>query len=607
MKNFLKFFKYLKLYLKPLFSANLSMILFVVFNLLSVLIIMPFIDLLFNEPEPQAAATAVEFSIFNLKDFFIYKMNSFLFSFTKLELVYYLCILMVIIFALKNLFSYLQTFFMSIVEQGVTRDIRLALYTHFHRLSLGYFTEERKGILISRIINDVQIIRDSMIAVINSLFRDPTLIILFSIVLFIFNWKLTLFIYILLPVTGFILAKIGDSLKRSSIRSQEKIADITSILDETFGAMRIVKAFNMEKYEIKKFSEEENKYFSYLKKLVRRRALAAPITEFLGVVTIVIILFFIGTEIVTGRSYMSPGSFIVYLGIFFQIIPSLKLMGQVYNSIQEGIAASDRVSAVLNTEVKIFDSPDAVELTSFKDKIEFENVKFKYEKGEIVLKNINLTIKKGDVVAIVGPSGAGKSTLIDLISRFYDVDQGAIFIDGIDIRKIKLNSLRALMGVVTQETILFNDSIKNNIAYGLETIPEEEIINAAKAANAHNFIAALEEGYNTVIGDRGVKISGGERQRLSIARALLKNPPILILDEATSSLDTESEKMVQEAIDRLMMGRTSIVIAHRLSTVQKADKIVLLNKGEIVEEGKHEELLKTQGLYNKLYQMQFKA
>jgi ATP-binding cassette, subfamily B, bacterial MsbA len=606
MKNFLKFFKYLKLYLKPLFSANLSMILFVVFNLLSVLIIMPFIDLLFNEPEPQAA-TAVEFSIFNLKDFFIYKMNSFLFSFTKLELVYYLCILMVIIFALKNLFSYLQTFFMSIVEQGVTRDIRLALYTHFHRLSLGYFTEERKGILISRIINDVQIIRDSMIAVINSLFRDPTLIILFSIVLFIFNWKLTLFIYILLPVTGFILAKIGDSLKRSSIRSQEKIADITSILDETFGAMRIVKAFNMEKYEIKKFSEEENKYFSYLKKLVRRRALAAPITEFLGVVTIVIILFFIGTEIVTGRSYMSPGSFIVYLGIFFQIIPSLKLMGQVYNSIQEGIAASDRVSAVLNTEVKIFDSPDAVELTSFKDKIEFENVKFKYEKGEIVLKNINLTIKKGDVVAIVGPSGAGKSTLIDLISRFYDVDQGAIFIDGIDIRKIKLNSLRALMGVVTQETILFNDSIKNNIAYGLETIPEEEIINAAKAANAHNFIAALEEGYNTVIGDRGVKISGGERQRLSIARALLKNPPILILDEATSSLDTESEKMVQEAIDRLMMGRTSIVIAHRLSTVQKADKIVLLNKGEIVEEGKHEELLKTQGLYNKLYQMQFKA
>lgn len=606
MKNYLSFYKYFKPYIKPLSLANLFMVLFVIFSLLSVVIIMPFIDLLFNESSTQAREP-VEFSIFDFKAYITYQLNSFLESFSKLELVYYLCILIIIIFMLKNLFSYLQTYFMSIVEQGVIKDIRLALYTHFHSLSLGYFTEEKKGILISRIINDVQIIRDSMIAVINSIFRDPTLIILYSIVLFIFNWKLTLLIYILLPVTGFILAKIGDSLKRSSIQSQEKIAGITSILDETFGAMRIVKAFNMEEYEIKKFREEEKKYFYYLTKLVRRRALAAPITEFLGVITVAIILFFIGTEIVTGESDMTPGAFIVYIGIFFQIIPSLKLMGQMYNSIQEGIASSARVASVLNTEVKIKDTPDSKEISTFEKNIIFKNVSFKYEKGDTVLNDINLIINKSEVLAIVGPSGSGKSTLVDLISRFYDPDEGEIFIDGIEIRKIKLKSLRSLMGIVSQETILFNDTIRNNIAYGMDNTPEEEIINAAKAANAHNFIMNLKDGYKTVIGDRGVKISGGERQRLSIARALLKNPPILILDEATSALDTESETLVQQAIDRLMYGRTSIVIAHRLSTVQKADKIIILDKGKIVEQGIHHELLKNKGLYFKLYQMQFKV
>ena len=605
MKVFWRFFKYLKPYVKPLAAANFFMLLFVIFSLASIGLVMPFIDLLFNQ-SPEKLGTELSFSILNLKEWLSYQLNEFVQSYSKLQLVTYLCILIIIVFLFKNLFSYLQTWFMSFVEQGIIRDIRLQLYTHFHKLSLSYFTEEKKGILISRIINDVQIIKDSMIAVINSIFRDPPLIIIFSAVLFIFNWKLTLLVFALLPVTGFILAKIGDSLKKRSIRSQERIADITSILDETFGAMRIVKAFGMENYEIERFREEEKKYFRLLTSLIRRRALASPITEFLGVITISIILYFIGTQIVLGKSDMTPGAFFVFLGIFFQMMPSIKLFGQVFNSIQEGIAASERVFSILDTTPKIIDAPNAIEFKSFNKGIQFQNVSFKYEKSDLILNNINLEINKGEVLAIVGPSGAGKSSLVDLIPRFYDVTDGSILIDGIDIRIITMKSLRSFIGVVTQETILFNDTVKNNIAYGLQDVSPDKIIEAAKAANAHNFIQVLKDGYETVIGDRGTKLSGGERQRLSIARALLKNPPILILDEATSSLDTESEVLVQQAIERLMKGRTSIVIAHRLSTVQRANKIIVLSDGEIVEEGTHELLLSKLGLYHKLYNMQFK-
>ena len=605
MKVFWRFFKYLKPYFKPLVTANFFMLLFVIFSLASIGLVMPFIDLLFNQ-SPEQLSTEQSFSIFNLKDWLSYQLNEFVQSYSKLQLVTYLCILIIIVFLLKNLFSYLQTWFMSIVEQGIIRDIRLQLYTHFHRLSLGYFTEEKKGILISRIINDVQIIKESMIAVINSIFRDPPLIIIFSAVLFIFNWKLTLLVFALIPVTGYILARIGDSLKKRSIRSQERIADITSILDETFGAMRIVKAFGMENYEIERFREEEKKYFGLLTSLVRRRALTSPITETIGVITVSIILYFIGTQIILGESDMTPGAFFVYLGIFFQMMPSLKLFGQVFNSVQEGIAASERVFSILDTVPKVKDSPDAIELKSFNKGIEFQNVNFKYEKSDLILKNINLKINKGEVLAMVGPSGAGKSSLADLIPRFYDVTEGSILIDDYDIRKITMKSLRSFIGMVTQETILFNDSVKNNIAYGLKDISLDKIIEAAKAANAHNFIQELKDGYETIIGDRGTKLSGGERQRLAIARALLKNPPILILDEATSSLDTESEVLVQQAIERLMKGRTSIVIAHRLSTIQSADKIIVLSDGAIVEQGTHKDLLSKNGLYSKLYFMQFK-
>jgi subfamily B ATP-binding cassette protein MsbA len=605
MKVFWRFFKYLKPYVKPLAAANFFMLLFVIFSLASIGLVMPFIDLLFNQSTVQPG-TEVSFSFFNLKEWLSYQLNEFVQSYSKLQLVTFLCILIIIVFLFKNLFSYLQTWFMSSVEQGIIRDIRLQLYTHFHKLSLSYFTEEKKGILISRIINDVQIIKDSMIAVINSLFRDPPLIIIFSAVLFIFNWKLTLLVFALIPVTGFVLAKIGNSLKKRSLKSQERIADITSILDETFGAMRIVKAFGMENYEIERFREEEKKYFRLLTSLIRRRALASPITEFFGVITITIILYFIGSQIVVGQSDMTPGAFFVFLGIFFQMMPSIKLIGQVFNSIQEGIAASERVFSILDTTPKILDAPNAIELKVFNKGIQFQNVSFKYEKSDLILNKINLEINKGEVLAIVGPSGAGKSSLVDLIPRFYDVIDGSVKIDDINIRNITIKSLRSFIGVVTQETILFNDTVRNNIAYGLQDLSLDKIVEAAKAANAHNFIENLKDGYETVIGDRGTKLSGGERQRLSIARALLKNPPILILDEATSSLDTESEVLVQQAIERLMTGRTSIVIAHRLSTVQRANKIIVLSDGDIVEEGTHEVLLGKLGLYHKLYNMQFK-
>jgi subfamily B ATP-binding cassette protein MsbA len=605
MKTFLKTLAYLKPYLKPLVLANSFMLLFVVFSTLSVALLMPFVDLLFGEVHEQAASPS-GVGLFNLKHIVSSRLSLYLSRYSRIELLQYLCLGILCAFLLKNLFSYLQTYYMAIVEQGVIKDIRFELYRHLHKLSLGYFTEEKKGNLISRIVNDVRIINDSAIAVINSIFRDPPLIIAYSLVLFIFNWKLTLLVFALLPLTGVILSKIGDSLKRRSIRSQEKIAEITTILDETLGAMRIVKAFNMEKFEVERFNQVNQRYASLLTSLGRRRALAGPITEYLGVLVVAVILYFIGYEIVTGKSDMTPGAFVFYVGVVFQLMPPLKLFGQVFNSVQEGIAAGERVFNVLDTKPKIFNKSNAIQLKGFTREIEFRNVFFKYETSDYVLTNINCKIGAGEIVAIVGPSGAGKSSLVDLIPRFYDVTDGSILIDGHDIRNIQIESIRSLMGIVTQETILFNDTLKNNILYGSNETAFERVVEVAKAANAHDFISGLEKGYETVIGDRGVKLSGGERQRISIARALLKNPPILLLDEATSALDTESELLVQQAIDRLMEGRTSVIIAHRLSTVQNADRILVLDEGEIVEEGRHEDLLRIGGLYQRLYDLQFK-
>ncbi len=605
MNLFRRIFKYVKPYTKELILANVFTILVVIFSLLSVLMLFPFIDLLFNDA-PKTVSEKTITSIFDLKDIITVYFAKIVSSYDKLDVLKYLCLLILITFFLKNLFTYLQTYFMSVVEQGILKDLRFDLYRHYLDLPLSFFTDERKGNLISRIINDVQIVKDSLIAVVNSLFRDPPSLIVYSVVLFMFNWKLTLIIFMLAPVSAIILSKIGNSLKRSSTKSQEKISDITSTLDETLGAIRVVKAFGMEEYEKNKFKKENTTYFELLVRLSRKRALGSPISEFIGVITIVIILYFFGADIIKGQSDMTPGAFIFYLAIFFQMMPSLKLFGQMFNSYKEGTAAAERVFGLLDTEAAIVNYPDALILNDFKESIEFKDASFKYEKSDYILKDINLKIQKGKIIAIVGPSGSGKSTLVDLIPRFYDLTSGNLFIDGTDIRKVNIESLRKLMGIVTQETILFNDTIRHNIAYGENDIPIGQIIEASKAANAHKFIETIENGYDTIIGDRGVKLSGGERQRLSIARAILKNPPILILDEATSSLDTESEILVQQAIERLMHGRSSIVIAHRLSTIQNADMIVALENGMIAETGTHENLLLTSGLYKKLYNLQFR-
>lgn len=581
------------------------MLLVVVFSLFSLVAIFPFVDLLFKE-NPVQVTTQNTTSSEDIKDRITHKLSILLAEYDKLNVLLFLCVAIVLAFVLKNIFSFMQTYYMTIVEQGILKDIRSDLYKKYLSLPLGFFTEERKGNLISRIINDVQIMRDSSIAVINSAFRDPPMLILFAVTLFIINWKLTLIIFLLAPVTALILSKVGDSLKRSSQRSQEKISNITSILDESIGAIRIVKAFNMEKYEQGRFDTENERYRYDMTKLERKKALGSPISESIGMITIAVILYIVGYQIITKTSTMTPGIFIVYLITFSQMMPSLKLIGQITNSVKEGSAASARVFGLIDIQPDIQDIPNAKPLSDFKEVIEFKNVNFKYEKSEEILRNVNLKINKGEIVALVGPSGAGKSTLVDLIPRFYDVQSGEISIDGTNIKNVKSGDLRKLMGIVTQETLLFNDTIRNNIAYGESEIPLERIIEAAKAANAHNFISKIDTGYDTVIGDRGVKLSGGERQRLSIARALLKNPPILILDEATSSLDTESEILVQQAIERLMEGRTSVVIAHRLSTIKNANKIVVIAKGEVVETGKHSDLLAKDGIYSKLHNIQFK-
>ena len=605
MNHYKRIIRYIKPYSKQLILANVFTVLTVLFSLLSVILIFPFIDLLFNTNKTAVSDTEIT-SVFDLKNIIIKYFAGMVDKYDKSDVLTYLCVLILITFFLKNLFIYLQTYYMAVVEQGILKDLRFELYKHYLNLSMSFFTEERKGNLISRIVNDVQIIKDSLIAVVNSMFRDPPSIIVFSVVLFLFNWKITLIIFLLAPFTALILSKIGNSLKRSSIKSQEKISDITSTLDETLGAIRVVKAFGMEDYEKNKFKKENETYFGLLVKIFRKRALGSPVSEFIGVITIVIILYIFGSQIINGSSDMTPGAFIFYLAVFFQMMPSLKLFGQMFNSYKEGTAAAERVFGLLDTEVKITDAPDAVVIKDFKSDIEFKNAYFRYEKSEDILKNINLKISKGEVIAVVGPSGAGKTTLADLIPRFYDLTEGSLLFDGTDIRKLKVKSLRKLMGIVTQETILFNDTIRNNIAYGESEIPLDKIIEASKAANAHKFIENTDNGYDTIIGDRGVKLSGGERQRVSIARALLKNPPILILDEATSSLDTESEILVQQAIERLMHGRTSVVIAHRLSTIRSADKIIVLSKGEIAETGNHNQLIQSDGLYKKLYELQFR-
>ena len=496
---------------------------------------------------------------------------------------------------------YLAFYNMIPIRTGVVRDIRNQINSKITKLPLGFFSEERKGDIIARISGDVNEIESSIMSSLDMLFKNPILIIIYLVGMIAISWQLTLFVFILLPIAGYIMGQVGKKLKRQSFEGQQKWGYLMSLVEETLGGLRVIKAFNAEDVMQKRFERNNDEFRDITNKVYRRQQMAHPMSEFLGTATIAIVLWYGGTLILSNNSTIDASTFIYYLVIFYSIINPAKDLSKSVYAIQKGLASMERVDRILTAENPI-KGPKQPKKISLNDKIEFNNVWFKYQQVWVI-KDVNLTIPKGQTVALVGQSGSGKSTLVDLIPRFYDVNEGAITIDGVNIKEATLHNLRGLMGNVNQEAILFNDAFFNNISFGVDATLEQ-VQEAAKIANAHDFIMASEEGYNTNIGDRGCKLSGGQRQRISIARAILKNPPILILDEATSALDTESERLVQDALEKLMRNRTTIVIAHRLSTIKNADMICVMHEGVIVERGKHEELINLNGYYKRLCYMQ---
>ena len=530
--------------------------------------------------------------------------NGFILRDTAQDTLKVLCLTIMVVFLAKNVFLYLKNISMTLVQYHLITEMRNRLYKHFNSQSLSYFHQKKSGELTSIIINDVANLRRALGTSFHQLLVEPINLLAFTVLLFIINWKLALISVVIVPISGITIMTIGRSIRRKSRRTAAMIAGITNIITETFSSIRVVKAFAMEGYEVQRFFKETHKYFKLILRRAKLRLLASPITETLGVMMGVLLLWVGGMEVLSGKG-LTPEDFLRFILLLFAMMDPLRKLSNVNVELQAGAASAERIFAILETPPTIVDKFDAVIIDTFKDKIQINDVSFKYESDDTILKNISFEIKKGSAVALVGSSGAGKSTLADLIPRFYDVNQGAIEIDGQDIRHVTLNSLRRLMGIVTQETILFNDTVKANIAYGQKDVDDEQVIAAAKAANALEFIEELPKGLDTVIGEKGVKLSGGQRQRLAIARAIMKNPPILILDEATSALDTESERLVQEALETLMTDRTVLVIAHRLSTVTNADKIIVMEKGLIKEMGTHDELIQKNGLYSNLYNIQF--
>ena len=524
---------------------------------------------------------------------------------TPTESLKILCYAILSIFFIKNIFLYIKNLLLRIVELKLVRDVRDHLYKHIQTLSLGYFHKRHTGSITSIVMNDVEQLQVALGVVFQRLFVEPINILTFVTLLFIISWKLAIIAIIIIPLAGFAIIGIGRSIRRKSRRTQQKIAEIMQILTETLSSIRIVKAFVNEKDEIKKFTRESSNYFKLLLKRARLDLISGPITESFGVIIGVVLLWYGGTEVLMDRGLV-PEDFIRFILILFSILGPIKQLSNVNLKIQAGAASAERIFGLLDTPSEIVEDPNPIDLGIFNKSISFNKVHFEYnEDNDQVLDQVSFTINKGEVVAMVGPSGAGKSTIADLIPRFFDVSSGVIEIDENDIKKLSLASLRGNMGIVTQEVILFNDTIKNNIAYAKSNVTDDAIHAAAKAANALEFIEKTPNGFDTLIGERGAKLSGGQKQRLAISRALLKNPPILILDEATSALDTESEKKVQKAIEALMKDRTTLVIAHRLSTVQNADKIIVIDRGKVIETGTHQKLYDQNGVYRKLYDIQF--
>ena len=575
-----------------------------IFGSLSIAMLIPILRIIFDNQHDVTELVPFALDTKSIAQIFNYYVTEIKNSFGQANTLVFVGILAIISTAFKTGFAYLASYELIYIRNGVVRDIRRKIYLKILSLPLPFFSEERKGDIISRMTGDVQEVEASVMSSLDMLFQSPILIIVYLTTMLIMSWQLTLFVFVLLPLMGLLIGKVGKNLKRRSWEGQTKMGEILALMEETLSGLRIIKAFNAEKKMDGKFSGENEAYRRIQNRLMRRRSLAHPMSEFLGTIVIVIVLWFGGKLVLNHQSNLSAEGFIAYIALFYSIINPAKNLTNAYYSVQKGLAAMDRIDVILSAESTIREVEKPVRIDTFREAIEYRNVGFSYNESKQVLKDINLTIPKGKMIALVGQSGSGKSTFVDLLPRFYDVRQGEICVDGTDIRNFALYDLRELMGNVNQDPILFNDAIYNNIAFGVENTTQEAVENAAKIANAHEFILQTEHGYQTVIGDRGSKLSGGQRQRLSIARAVLKNPPIMILDEATSALDTESEKLVQEALDNLMRNRTSIVVAHRLSTIRNADMICVFHEGKIVEKGNHEELLKLNGIYTKLYSMQ---
>ncbi len=603
MKSLFPVLKYLKRHTKGIVAYFIFNLLSVIFSLVSLTMLIPFLSLIFGKTALIYKQPAFSLSADGLIGTFNYYLSQIIIHQGKVQALGFICIMVIFTIFFKNLFLYLSNWINSPIRNSVINDMRSDLYAKILRLPIGYFSEEKKGDILSRMTNDLQEVETSIISVLATAFREPLTIIVFLIAMIKLSPQLTLFLLIFLPLTGFVIGRVSKSLKKKSTAGQSKLGDLLSLMEETLAGMRIVKAFNAEEQRKSRFLEENNVLFHIKNSIYRRRDLASPMSEFLGIVVLCIVLYFGGRLALGNPPLVSAEVFIAYIAIFSQIISPLKSFSTAAYNIQKGKASAERIQTILDTSESIQERPDALSISDFKNDIVFSGVYFAYRE-KIILEDINLNIRKGKMVAVVGASGAGKSTLADLVPRFHDVKKGKIEVDGVNIKDYKIKDLRGLMGIVTQEPILFNDTIFNNIALGTPDATREQVERAAKVASAHRFILQKEKGYDTNIGDRGGLLSGGERQRLTIARAVLKNPPILILDEATSSLDTESERFVQEAIDKLMQNRTTIVIAHRLSTIQNADEIIVLNQGKIVERGRHHELIDKGGYYYRLVKMQ---
>jgi subfamily B ATP-binding cassette protein MsbA len=604
MSGFWKILRYVKVY-STYAALNIAFnILSVIFSLVSISMVIPFLDLLFKpapvfdgKPDLAISAASIMLTI-------QYYLSGIITAHGKEAALLFLCCSVVILFFLKNFFRYLGMYFIAPIRNGVVRDIRNNLYKKILSLPLSYFSNERKGDLMARATNDVQEVEWSIMSSLEVIFREPIAVASFLGAMILMSPQLTLLVLILLPITGFLVGRIGKSLKKHSLQAQNKMGVLMSVIEETLSGLRIIKAFTAEFFSTSKFGKVNNDYYRQMLKVYRKRDLSAPLSEFLGAIAMSVVMLAGGMLVLSNK--IDPSVFIAYMAVFSQIISPAKSFTTAYYNVQKGLASAERINEILDAEETIREYPDAKSVAGFQHSIEYKNVSFAYLRGDNgwVLKNINITIPKGKTIALVGQSGSGKTTMADLLPRFYDPSEGDILIDGIPVKNLRIADLRKLLGVVTQESILFNDSVFNNIAFGMENVKAEEVIAAAKVANAHDFIMEMPEQYQTNIGDRGGKLSGGQRQRISIARAVLKNPPILILDEATSALDTESEKAVQDALFNLMKNRTSVVIAHRLSTIQHADEILVLQKGEIAERGTHQELLSKGGVYKKLYDLQ---